>query len=145
MAHVYDILADKGHDVHTVDETVTVLAATQTMNDHKIGALVVMRGKNVAGMFTERDVLQRIVAAQCDPATTRVADGMTRKVMCCSPDTTLDEARSIMRNKRIRHLPVVGKNGELVGMISIGDLNGWCIADGEATIQYMSEYIYGRA
>jgi CBS domain-containing protein len=145
MAHVYDILAEKGHDVHTVDENVSILHATQMMNDYKIGALVVLRGKNVVGMFTERDVLRRVVAEQRDPATTKVADVMTRKVMCCPPDAPIDDARSIMRHKHIRHLPVVGKNGELVGLISIGDLNAWSLADGEATIHYMSEYIYGRA
>ena len=145
MAHVYDILAAKGHDVHTVNEDVTVLAATQVMNDHKIGALVVMRGGHVTGMFTERDVLRRVVVEQREPGLTHIADVMTRKVMCCAPDTALDDARTVMRNKHIRHLPVVGKNGELVGMVSIGDLNAWSIADGEATIHYMSEYIYGRA
>lgn len=145
MAHVYDILADKGHDVHTIDENTPVLLATQIMNDHKIGALVVMRSGKVTGMFTERDVLRRVVAEQRDPALTQVGDVMTRKVMCCSADTSMNDARAVMRNKHIRHLPVVGKDGGLVGMVSIGDLNSWSIADGEATIHYMSEYIYGRA
>jgi CBS domain-containing protein len=144
MAHVYDILAEKGNHVYTVNDDVSVLQATQLMNEHKIGALVVMRHDRVAGMFTERDVLRRIVAEKKDPESTPVRQAMTRQVMCCSPDTSVHDARTVMRNRRIRHLPVVASNGELVGMISIGDLNAWSLADGEATIQYMSEYIYGR-
>ena len=145
MAHVYDILAEKGHEVHTIDENATVLDATRLMNDHKIGALLVMRGEALAGVFTERDVLTRIVAERKDPATATVAQAMTRQVLCCAPDTSILDARSVMRNKRIRHLPVVGQDGKIVGMVSIGDLNAWSLADGEATIHYMSEYIYGRA
>jgi CBS domain-containing protein len=145
MAHVYDILAEKGHEVHTTGEDASVLDATKLMNKHKVGALVVLRGGDLAGMFTERDVLTRVVAACKDPTTMKVGQAMTRQVLCCAPDTTILDARSVMRNKRIRHLPVVGREGKLVGMISIGDLNAWSLADGEATIHYMSEYIYGRA
>ena len=144
MAHVRDVLAEKGHEVETITEGRTVLEATQEMNRRKIGAMVVMRGDTIAGIFTERDVLQRVVAEQRDPGTTRVGDVMTRKLMVCAPDTTLDDARAVMRHRRIRHLPVVGSNGLLIGMLSIGDLNAWSIADGEVTIQYMSDYLYGR-
>lgn len=145
MAHVYDILAEKGHEVHSVDESTTVLDATRLMNRHRIGALLVMRGESLAGMFTERDVLTRVVGEHKDPAATPVGQAMTRQVLCCAPDTSILDARSVMRNKRIRHLPVVGQDGKIVGLISIGDLNAWSLADGEATIHYMSEYIYGRA
>lgn len=144
MGHVFDLLSEKGCHVESVRQGDTVLAATQLMNEHRIGAVVVMNGDKVAGMFTERDVLRRVVAEQRDPAHTPVGDVMTRKVICCTGQTTIDEARSIMRTKRIRHLPVVGAEGQLIGMISIGDLNAWSIADGEATIHYMNEYIYGR-
>jgi len=145
MAHVYDILAEKGHEVHSVGENISVLDATRQMNRHKIGALLVMRGETLIGIFTERDVLTRVVAERKDPAATAVSQAMTRQVLCCSPDTSILDARSVMRNKRIRHLPVVGTDGKIVGMVSIGDLNAWSLADGEATIHYMSEYIYGRA
>lgn len=144
MGHVFDLLADKGCYVHAACQSETVLAATQLMNEHRIGAVVVMNGEKPVGMFTERDVLRRVVAEQRDPSGTMVGDVMSRKVICCTGQTTLDEARSIMRTQRIRHLPVVGAEGQIIGMISIGDLNAWSIADGEATIHYMSEYIYGR-
>ena len=144
MAHVFDILSEKGHDVHTVTPETSVLEATLLMNREKIGAVLVMDGDRLAGIFTERDVLTRIVTEGVEPDVTPVARVMSRQVLCCPSDTTILDARAIMRNKRIRHLPVVGSNGKLVGMISIGDLNAWSLADGEATITYMSEYMYGR-
>ena len=147
MATVRDILAGKDTAVHTIDENMSVLEATQLMNRHQIGALIVAGGgdgEKVLGIFTERDVLRRVVAEQRDPAATRVGDVMTDRVVCCTADQPIDEARSIMKQRRVRHLPVVdGENGP-IGVISIGDLNAWSIQDGEVKIQYMEDYIYGR-
>ena len=78
MATVHDVLASKGATLHTIDASVNVLEATQIMNQHKIGALVVTEAGRVTGMFTERDVLRRVVAEQLLPATVRVGDVMTR-------------------------------------------------------------------
>ena len=144
MAHVYDILSEKGHDVHTVSPDMSVLEATLEMNRQKCGAVLVMEEDRMVGIFTERDVLTRVVAEGREPDSTRISQVMSRQVLCCPSDTTVLDARGIMRNKRIRHLPVVGVDGKLVGMISIGDLNAWSLADDEATITYMSEYMYGR-
>ncbi|MDH3584518.1 MAG: CBS domain-containing protein [Phycisphaerae bacterium] len=145
MAHVHDILLEKGDEVYTIGEGATVLEATQLMNRHKIGSLVVVRDEHVVGVFTERDVLRRVVAEHLDPETTRVRNVMTSKVVCCTPENTLNEVRSMMKRRKIRHLPVVDGGGDLVGVLSIGDLNAWSIHDGEVTIQYLHEYIYGRA
>jgi CBS domain-containing protein len=114
------------------------------MNMHKCGALVVMHDGQVAGMFTERDVLRRIVSAQRDPATTSVAEVMTTEVHCVAPETDLDEVGAIMQQRKIRHLPVC-ERGKLLGMISIGDLNAFHVTHQEAHINFLSEYIYGRA
>jgi CBS domain-containing protein len=144
MPTVQDILGMKGSKIHFIHPQTNVLEATQTMNEHKIGALVVMQDDHVAGMFTERDVLRRVVAAQKDPATLKVEDVMTRDVICCSPETDLDEAGAIFKHRRIRHLPICDPDGQLLGMISIGDLNAWYASNQEQTIHYLSEYIYGR-
>lgn len=145
MPTVQDVLMAKGSSVHTVRGDVSVLQATQLMNRHQIGALVVTDGDDhVLGMFTERDVLRRIVAEQRDPAGTPVNAVMTRRVVCCSPEDSLNRARAIMAERRVRHLPVVDSDDRLLGLISIGDLNAWCIQDGEITIRYMQDYIYGR-
>lgn len=147
MAKVYDLLAAKEGPVHTVAADASVLDATRLMNEHHIGSLVVTGDdrEHVVGMFTERDVLQRIVAAGVDPAITRVADVMTEKVVCCTADHDLNDVRAILRNRNIRHLPVVAPDGKLVGLVSIGDLNAHSIQTGQVTIQYLEEYIYGRA
>jgi len=144
MTTVNDIIMDKDAPVRTIGKDVSVLEATQLMNAQKIGALVVVEDNRVIGMFTERDVLRRVVAEQRDPAKTYIRDVMTDKVVCCTRQTPLDDVRHIMKSRRIRHVPVVSEDESVVGMLSIGDINAYTIRDGETTIQYMQEYIYGR-
>lgn len=145
MAHVQDLLHAKGSQVWTIHPTATVLAAAETMNEHKIGALVVVSDdEQVAGIFTERDVLRRVVGERRNPATTRIAEVMTEDVVCCAPETTTDEARYQMRLRRIRHLPVADEQGQLIGLISIGDLNAELQASQEQTLFFLHEYIAGR-
>ena len=140
MGRVRDILERKGSQVQTIGPAASVLQATLVMNEHKIGALVVVEQGQIAGMFTERDVLQRIVAQERDPARTSVADVMTSEVVCCTPETSLDEVATAMRNRRIRHLPVC-KNDRLVGIVSIGDLVKWKISEVEAEADGLKAYI----
>lgn len=125
----------------------TVLEAAKRMNELRIGALVVVEPASraeeagtVAGILTERDILTRVVAAGRDPARTRIADVMTSRVIACTPDSVLSEVRKVVREKRIRHVPVVEEQ-RLVGMVSIGDLN---LADQHAlveTIETLEAYI----
>jgi len=143
MHTVNDVLGHKGSQVFSIHPEATVLDAALLMNEHQVGAVVVTSGQRVAGIFTERDVLRRIVARRLDPAQMAVRDAMTQDVICCRCDVPLEEARTIFRNKRIRHLPVVDDRGQLKGMISIGDLNAWELNGKEVTIQYLQEYIYG--
>jgi CBS domain-containing protein len=144
VGKVSDILATKGSQVWTVGSSATVLDAALLMNEHKIGALVVCDGRRVAGMFTERDVLRRVVSERRDPATVTVGDVMTKEVICCTPETTIDEARGAMKNRRIRHLPVCDGDGGLKGLVSIGDLNAYENSSQEQTIHLLHEYLYGR-
>lgn len=144
MATVRDILSIKGSQVWTVVKSASVLDAALVMNDHKIGSLVVLDEERVVGMFTERDVLRRIVAERRDPAATVVADVMTTEVVCCTLATPIDEARSAMKNRRIRHLPVVDPHKRLQGLISIGDLNAYQTNHQEQTIHLLEEYLHGR-
>ena len=141
MPTVQSVLQRKGQHVHSIDEDQTVLAAAGLMNTHRIGALVVTRGDVVVGIFTERDVLNRVVAARRDPAATLVRDVMSAPVAVCAPETTCDECRAVMRARRLRHLPVV-QEGRLVGIVSIGDVLEIADAEQTATIQYLYEYMY---
>lgn len=145
MPTVRSVLASKIQGVESTSPEATVLDAVHQMNEHLIGALVVMDEGRVVGMFTERDVLRRVVGDDRSPADTKVGQVMTSKVVCCDPDTDLDEVATLMKNRRIRHVPVCDGHGKLLGMISIGDLNAAHTSTQEATIHFLNEYIYGRA
>ncbi|HEV3146064.1 MAG TPA: CBS domain-containing protein [Gemmataceae bacterium] len=144
MAQVRELLERKGSHVLTIGPAASVLQAALLMNEHRVGALVVVEGGRVVGMFTERDVLMRVVGERRDPEATRVGEVMTAAVVCCSPETTVDEARGVMRDRRIRHLPVADADGRLLGLISIGDLNAQILAAQEQTVFLLTEYIQGR-
>jgi CBS domain-containing protein len=145
MTTVKEILARKGSQVICIGKDATVLEAARLMNEHKIGSLVVVDHDRVSGIFTERDILIRVVAERRDPAVARVHEVMTREMVCCRPDTDLEEARSVFKNRRIRHLPVVDAGQKLLGVVSIGDLNAYDADSKECTIHLLHEYIYGRS
>ena len=141
MATVREILGKKGSDVISVPPTETVVKAAQLMNERGIGGLVVTDGKRLAGIFTERDILRRVVAQRRDPAATKVADVMTSPVTACALETTVEECAAMMTAKRIRHLPVVGEKG-LVGLITIGDVLAYQVSEQQATIDYMHHFMF---
>ena len=143
MTRLGELLATKGNQVFTIEPQATVLAAAELMNQHRIGCLLVCEGTRIHGILSERDILQRVVAARRDPSKTTVAEVMTVDVIFASPDMPMEQAQRIMMEKRIRHLPVVGGDGQLCGMISIGDLNAWEARSKDATIHWLQEYIYG--
>jgi len=145
MSTVRDILSRKGSHIETVDPTATVYEAAVRMKDLKIGALLVLVDGRLVGIVTERDILQRVVAEGLDATETSVDDVMTKEVACCQRDTSLDEARGVMKNRRIRHLPVVDADEKLVALISIGDLNAYQTTTQEQTIHLLHEYIYGMS
>jgi CBS domain-containing protein len=144
MSNVQEILATKGDKLVTVGSDATVLNAAIVMNEHRIGSVLVVDQGRIVGMFTERDVLQRIVPQQRNPATTLVADVMSTEVVCCTLETSVEEARAAMKNRRIRRLPVVD-SGRVVGLITIGDLNAFEAVGNERSIHLLQEYIHGRA
>jgi CBS domain-containing protein len=135
------ILGRKGRDVVTIVPDDSVLAAAHLMNRRSIGGLVVTEDEQIVGVFTERDVMRRVVAQRRDPATTTIREVMTAPVVTCRPETKLDEASAVMTAKRIRHLPVADHNG-LVGIITSGDILAFQVDDQEATIQHLNSYIF---
>jgi len=141
MATVRDILAKKGSDIISVTPGDRVLRAAELMSERGIGGLVVIDGGRLAGIFTERDILRRVVAQHRDPANTKVADVMTAPVTACSPDTPIDECAAMMTAKRIRHLPVVADQG-LAGVITIGDVLAYQVSEQQATIDYMHHFMF---
>jgi CBS domain-containing protein len=144
MCTVREILSNKDPWVASISPRASALEAAIAMNRDKIGSLMVMEGKQIVGIVTERDLLQRVLAEQRDAAQTSVADVMTTEVLCCQLHTTIDEARAVMKNRRVRHLPVVDDVG-LHGVVSIGDLNAYEAHSQDVTIHVLTEYIHGRA
>jgi CBS domain-containing protein len=144
MPTVRDILAIKGTKVASIGPAETALDAAMRMNEDKIGSLVVLDDGNLVGIITERDLLRRIIAEHRDPEGTLVRDVMTTELLCCRTYTPLDEARGVMKSRRVRHLPVVDDDGRLLGLISIGDLNAYHAHDQEVTIHLLHDYIHGR-
>lgn len=144
MATVEHILAHKGIHVVTIESTTPVLNAAMLMNEHEIGALVVVETGQLVVILTERDVLRRIVVQQRNPAACPVSEVMTRRVICCDPEMPIREACAIFTHKRIRHLPVVDDQSELRGVISIGDVNAWESHEQEREIHHLHQYLHER-
>jgi CBS domain-containing protein len=145
MATMSDLLRKKTRpDLVSAEPDETVLQATHRMNDYGIGALLVISHGEMVGIFTERDVLRRVVGQDLRPAEVLVRDVMTTKVACCSPEMPVEDARSIMKTHRVRHLPVINAEGHVLGLISIGDLNAHEANNREVEIHYLHEYLHGR-
>ncbi|HEY0994562.1 MAG TPA: CBS domain-containing protein [Gemmatimonadaceae bacterium] len=141
MATVRDVLARKGNSVVSITAERSVLEAARLMNEQGIGGLVVVEDGELVGVFTERDVLRRVVAERRDPEQTTVSEVMTSNVITCSAGTSLEECRAVMTGKRVRHLPVIGEAG-LVGIVTIGDLLALEVAEGRDTISQLQHYVF---
>jgi CBS domain-containing protein len=136
------LLERKNSEVCSVSPTVTVAEAVAEMNRHRIGSVVVLDGGRLAGIFTERDVLRRVVGAGVDPLKATVAEVMTADLVTVTPATTVDEAMEIFTEKRCRHLPVM-ENGRLVGVLSIGDVTRWSVDSHRSEAEHLKNYIAG--
>jgi CBS domain-containing protein len=119
-----------------------VAAAVKVMNSHKVGATLVMDGGRLVGIFTERDVLSRVVAAGLDPATTPMERVMTRNPITVASTTTIEDVMALFTAKRFRHLPVMD-DGRLVGLISIGDILRRMVETHRHEAEQLKQYIAG--
>ena len=116
MSTVQNILDKKGTFVASKNRDDSVFDATKVMVEKRIGSVVVCDGNKVVGIFTERDVLCRIIAEQRDPMTTTLGEVMTTPVACCVPETSFEELRGVMTEKRIRRIPVVKDNKKYISV-----------------------------
>ena len=142
MPTAHDILRSKGHAVRSVRPTDTVLAALGVMAEHDIGAVLVLDGERLAGIFTERDYARKVVLAGRSSKDSPVSAVMTAHVVCVAPQRSVDECMGLMTEKRVRHLPVVDHK-RVVGLVSIGDLVKETIAEQQYTIAQLQSYIAG--
>lgn len=122
------MLGQTRRPIASVHPDSSVTECVRLMNSENIGAVLVMQDEKLIGMFTERDALNRVLASGIDPASTKVSEVMTANPFCVDPSTTVEEAMGIVTHRRVRHLPIL-HNGEVVGIISSGDLTHWLVED----------------
>lgn len=139
---VKQILAKKGGTTYSVNTDTSVFDALALMAEHDIGAVLVMAGDTLKGIFTERDYARKVVLKGLTSRTATIGEMMTSNVFTIAPDDDLASVMSTMTRKRFRHLPVVD-GGKVVGIITIGDVVKAVMEEQEATIQQLSSYIAG--
>ncbi len=140
METVRDLLARKHGDVLTVSPESTVLDAAQMMNQREVGSVLVMQDGNLVGIFTERDLMRRVVAKDLLPGNTRVGDVMTTSLVTCAPEAKVVDCNTMMSERRIRHLPVIDLGGVL-GVVTTGDLLAHELHEQAAKIQHLERRI----
>jgi len=128
----------------TISPDISVFEASQIMKEQKFGALVVSTGSDIQGIFTERDVLFKIISDRKNPDTTRVADVMTRDVITFDLENEPESALKIMQEKAIRHLPIVDENKKIVGMLGVRDLMNYMLDKLELENESLNSLLEGE-
>jgi CBS domain-containing protein len=142
MPTAHDILRFKGSTLHCVRPNDTVLAALGVMAQHDIGAVLVLDGDELAGILTERDYARKVALVGRTSKDSPVSAIMTAEVVCVPPNRSIEDCMALMTERRVRHLPVV-ENGQVIGLVSIGDLVKATIDEQEFTINQLKNYIAG--
>ncbi|HEY5654601.1 MAG TPA: CBS domain-containing protein [Woeseiaceae bacterium] len=142
MKLIRHVLDTKGREVISIDPDATVLDAIKLMAEKGIGALTVMRDGRLIGMLSERDYARKVILKGRSSRKTRVSEIMTPDVITTTSSRSVHECMELVTGKRIRHLPVV-EDGEVLGLVSLGDLVQAIIADQQAEIEHLEQYIKG--
>lgn len=142
MQTIREILNAKGQDVWTIGPEATVLEALRLLAEKDVGALVVSEGGKVAGIFSERDYARKIIVLDRSSHSTKVKDAMVADVLYVTPGCTIEECMALMTDKHIRHVPVL-EDGELAGLVSIGDVVKAVISTKQFLIDQLENYIRG--
>ncbi len=140
MIKMKDIIAAKGSKIWSVGSDKTVFEALELMAEKKIGALLVMDGDRIKGLFSERDYARKVILKGRTSQNTNISEVMTSQVIYISPEHTAEQCMALMTEKRFRHLPVMDNN-KLLGLVSIGDLVKSIISDQQFTIEMLEKYI----
>ncbi|MCH2219550.1 MAG: CBS domain-containing protein [Dechloromonas sp.] len=143
MKTLKQLLASRTRPLAVVTPRDTVFHALTVMAQHDVGALLVLEGEQLVGIFSERDYARKIILQGKSSKETLVREIMSDRVAYVTPGTTLDECMALMTEKRFRHLPVLSEDGSVTGMISIGDLVKETISDQKFLIDQLERYIAG--
>ena len=142
MATVRDMLKTKGFEVWSVTPDTSVFDALELMAEKNIGAVLVIDSDNLIGILSERDYARKVILHGKSSSETPTREIMTERVMCVGPEDSAEQVMALITEKHIRHLPVL-EDGELIGLISIGDVVKATIAQKEFIIEQLEEYIKG--
>ncbi len=140
MNQLSEILGEKGHHVLEIEADATVFDAVKQMVEANVGSLLVTEGGKITGIVTERDYLRRVTLEGRIDKDTAVREIMSSPLIVATPETPIDECMALMTDRRIRHVPVV-EGGEVVGVVSIGDLVKFKSKRQSFEIQYLTDYI----
>jgi CBS domain-containing protein len=140
MRPIKQLLDGKSRDIISVSPNASVFDALKILADTDVGALLVMDGDRMVGIFSERDYARRVVLQGKTSRDTIVREVMTERIVCVQPNQTVEEAMAMMTEVRCRHLPVV-EHGRVIGVVSIGDLVKEIISEQEFLIQQLETYI----
>jgi len=140
MRTVRQLLEAKSAEVHSIGPDAPVIDAIRLMAERRIGALVVMEGPRLAGILSERDYARKVVLQGRSSKDTPVRDIMTAQVITVAPQDSADHCMQLVTDSRIRHLPVLD-GGQVVGVVSIGDLVKAVIAEQRQELDYLQRYI----
>ena len=143
MKTLKQLLADKHRPLAVVSPSDSVFHALTVMSQNNVGALLVLEGEQLVGVFSERDYARKIILQGKSSKETLVREIMSDKVAYVTPTTTLDECMALMTEKHFRHLPVLDDDSNVVGMISIGDLVKETISSQKFLIAQLERYISG--
>jgi CBS domain-containing protein len=141
MPTVRDLLGRKGTRVIDMQPSQTVLDAAHLMNEKGIGGVVITTDGKLVGIFTERDIMRRVVAAGRDPAATLISDVMTTECLTITADIKIAACRAMMTERRIRHLPVMHDDG-IIGVVTSGDILAFEVQQAEAQIEQLEKYVF---
>ncbi len=133
---------EEGKAIHSVGPNTPVTECVRLMTAGKIGALIVMDGERLIGIFTERDALNKVLAGGLDPGNTKVSEVMTKDPYCIRPTTTVGDAMKLITKRRFRHLPIVD-NGKVLAVVSSGDLTHWLVKDQVGEVQELVDLAVG--
>jgi CBS domain-containing protein len=142
MTTVGNVLQIKGHEVWSIPPHALVYDALKVMAERNVGALLVMEGRKLVGVFSERDYARKIALKGISSHTSAVENIMTSVIVTVRREHSIDECMTLMTDKHVRHLPVLEDN-EVVGIISIGDVVKAMISEREHTIKQLENYITG--
>lgn len=140
MDRVSDILHDKGGALYRIDAEASVLDAVRAMVEANVGSLLVTDEGDIVGIVTERDYLRRVTLEERDERTTAVREIMSTPLVVVTPETGIDECMALVTERRIRHLPVA-VDGQVIGVVSIGDLVKSISKRQSFELRYLHEYI----